>query len=61
MSVEQTSLEFSLAARYLMNMFDKTYSDKACKTAAIKSLVGQGFSEPHSIAVVEAAWSNLFD
>lgn len=61
MSVTQCSIEYSIAARYLAHMFDKHYSDKACKAAAIKSLVGQGFSEQHSIAVVDDAWSNLFD
>jgi len=61
MSVEQCSIEYSLACRYLASMFDKDFPEKACKTAAVKSLVGQGFSESHSIAVVDAAWSNLFD
>ena len=60
MSVQQTSLKFSLAAKKISQLKDQHYGRFVCIRAATKLLISQGFSREHSAKVAEAAFELIF-
>ena len=61
MSVSMETLEAKLALREISRLEKQGYGYHVQVTAAMRLLVGQGFSEKYSQEVAEAAWDVLFD
>jgi hypothetical protein len=55
------TLEAKLALKEISRLEKQGYGYHAQVTAAMRLLVGQGFSEKYSQEVAEACWDELFD
>lgn len=61
MSVSMETLEAKLALKEISRLEKQGYGYHAQVQAAMRLLVGQGFSQKYSQQVAEAAWDALFD
>lgn len=60
-TISMETLEAKLALKKISCLEKQGYSYHAQIQAAMRLLVGQGFSEKYSQEVAEAAWDELFD
>ena len=61
MSVSMETLEAKLALKEISCLEKQGYGYHAQVQAAMRLLVGQGFSQNYSQQVAEAAWDALYD